>query len=152
MDKSVLEFLQQLELGPLKIHRHVAVVPLITKSDAKLDYLLANEAIEKQQIRVTEISEGGSIPELRVTNHSSARILLLDGEELSGAKQNRVLNTSIMLEPKSETVIPVSCTEVGRWARTSTEFKHSGAMMARKAHAKKMRSESESMAEMRMPR
>ena len=34
------------------------------------------------------------MPELRVVNKGDARILVLDGEELRGAKQNRVLNTT----------------------------------------------------------
>ena len=46
---------------------------------------------------VTELDEGGSVPELRVRNLSGASVLLLDGEELMGAKQNRVLNTSVMV-------------------------------------------------------
>lgn len=152
MDKSVSGFLEQLRLGALTASGHVSVVPLFIKQESKLDYLLAQEAIEKKQVTVTEIGEEGSVPELRVTNHSLQQVLLLDGEELAGAKQNRVLNTSILLKARSETIIPVSCTEAGRWARRSAEFRHSGAMMARRAHAEKMRSVSASLAAMRTPR
>jgi hypothetical protein len=58
--------------------------------------------------------------------------LLLDGEELSGAKQNRVLNTTILLREKSETLIPVSCTEHGRWSYSSAHFEESGYIMSAK--------------------
>ena len=146
MDKSISDFIAQLELGELNSHRNVAVMPLFSTSKSTVSYTLAKEAIEKEKIRVTEIDEGGSVPELRVLNLSDDEVLLLDGEELIGAKQNRVLNTTILLTAKSDTLIPVSCTEAGRWSRRSAAFAHSGAMMARKSHAMHMRAVNESMA------
>ena len=69
------------------------------------------EALDQQVLEITELDESGSVPELKVTNTAAQYVLLLDGEELMGAKQNRVLNTTILIKPNSETVIPVSCTE-----------------------------------------
>ncbi len=66
------------------------------------------------------------MPELKAINRSALPIVLLDGEELAGAKQNRALNTTILLPPLSATVIPVSCTEAGRWSYTSSTFRASG--------------------------
>ena len=42
-------------------------------------------------------------------------VLLVEGEELVGAKQNRTFNISILAPPRQETRIPVSCVERGRW-------------------------------------
>jgi len=77
-------------------------------------------------LKITEINKGGSVPELKVTNTAMQYVLLLDGEELMGAKQNQVLNATVLLRPNSETVIPVSCTEQGRCAYSSEEFSSSG--------------------------
>jgi hypothetical protein len=83
------------------------------------------------------------VPELKVLNRAEKPVLLLDGEELAGAKQNRVLNTTILLREKSETVIPVSCTEHGRWSYRSSQFEASGHIMS----AKLRRVKNESVAE-----
>ena len=40
-------------------------------------------------MRITEVDDEGSVPELRVANLGDRPLLLLDGEQLVGAKQNR---------------------------------------------------------------
>ena len=77
-------------------------------------------------LRVEEVSEGGSVPELLVENKADIRVLFIEGEELVGAKQNRILNTSILVAAKSKTKIPVSCVEHGRWGYKSKSFGSSG--------------------------
>jgi hypothetical protein len=49
-------------------------------------------------------------------------ILILDGEELVGAKQNRIVNTTMLIPPQKVTVIPVSCVEQGRWTYKTKSF------------------------------
>jgi hypothetical protein len=48
--------------------------------------------------------------------------LLLDGEELVGSKQNRVLNATVLVADCASVAIPVSCVEQGRWAWRSRRF------------------------------
>ena len=73
-------------------------------SAAEIDRELANgEAI------VTEISEQGHVPELQFVNQAEMGVLLVDGEELIGAKQNRILNISILAPAQCALKIPVSC-------------------------------------------
>ena len=132
MEEIVKAQIQRIKFGELQIHAHVAVIPIIGNGDVGPDYLTMKEAMDKQFLRVTEMTEGGTVPELKVVNRAEKPVLLLDGEELSGAKQNRVLNTTILLREKSETVIPVSCTEHGRWSYSSAHFEESGHIMSAK--------------------
>lgn len=103
-------------------HRNLTLVPLVGGTPRYRNYLLACEAIGRGLLEVTEVSESGTVPELLATNRSEVPVLLVDGEELRGAKQNRILNTSVLLAPTSETRIPVSCVEQGRWSHVSRNF------------------------------
>jgi hypothetical protein len=106
-------------------HRNLTLVPLRGEGHQVRfqDYLLASEAIDAGVLTVTEVDESGTVPELMAVNDADRPILLVDGEELQGAKQNRILNTSVLLPPKSKTRIPVSCVEEGRWSHVSPTFK-----------------------------
>lgn len=132
MEAIVKAQMEGIKFGDLQIHGHVAVIPMISANGYGPDYLTMKEALESHLLVVTEVTEGGNVPELKVINKGGKPILLLDGEELSGAKQNRVLNTTILLREKSETVIPVSCTEHGRWSYSSAHFEESGHIMSAK--------------------
>jgi len=88
-----------------------------------MDYLLLEDGIAQGKVRVTELHAGGSVPELRLENNADLPVLLVDGEELVGAKQNRVLNLTILAPAKQTTVIPVSCVEAGRWRMESPDLK-----------------------------
>ena len=129
MEGTVKEYLEGLKFGEIQSHKHVAVVPVIGASVSGADYLTMKEAMENHLLTVSEVSEGGNVPELKVRNNADKPVLMLDGEELAGAKQNRVLNTTILLREKSETIIPVSCTEHGRWSYNTTYFEESGHMI-----------------------
>jgi len=106
----------------VKIFNNMGVIPLFTSINESPQYLTLKEALEKRLLTITEVSQSGSVPELKVVNKAKIPVLLLDGEELAGAKQNRVLNTTILLKENSETIIPVSCTEQGRWAYATAAF------------------------------
>ena len=103
-------------------YQALAIFPLFSKGDGGVDYLLSDEAIQAGSLTVEEVSEGGSVPYLLVTNKGDSRVLFLEGEELRGAKQNRVLNTSVLIAAHSKTPIPVSCVEQGRWRYRSRQF------------------------------
>ena len=105
-----------LTLGDPVVHQQMAMFPLLgATGDAARAYLTLDEALTSALAQVSEVSNGGSVPELIFRNLSDKSVLLVEGEELVGAKQNRTLNVSILAPPKQETRIPVSCVEQGRW-------------------------------------
>lgn len=112
----------QLRVGEPMTHNGLSVFPLFGESSSGVDYVLGADAIAQGSVVVEEISEAGSVPKLSVTNRSEKLILFLEGEQLIGAKQNRILNTSILVGANCRTTIPVSCVEQGRWRAESTHF------------------------------
>lgn len=147
MNLMVSDFLSKLEFGELKVFNNMAIFPLFTSINHSPEYLTLKGALEKNLLTITEVSQSGSVPELKVVNKAEIPVLLLDGEELAGAKQNRVLNTTILLKENSGTIIPVSCTEEGRWAYASREFEESGHTMNRNVRSRKVSSVSRSLKE-----
>jgi len=107
-------------------HAGLTVVPLIALNMDVPNWLLLEEALLAGCVDITEISSAASVSMLRLTNHGNRAVLLLDGEELVGAKQNRVLNTTIIAAGHQTVEIPVSCVEQGRWAYRSKTFRSSG--------------------------
>src|SRR4051794_34837622 len=118
--------LPEVRVGTPLSHESLTVFPLFTESASRVDYLLADEAIAAGTVAVEEIGEAGSVPNLLVSNEGDTRVLFMEGEELRGAKQNRVLNTSVLVAARSKTTIPVSCVEQGRWRYRTRQFGSSG--------------------------
>jgi hypothetical protein len=146
MNDRLTACLQTMKMGTPQTHGNVVIFPLTDGAGEALNYITLGEALEGHLLTVTEVSQGGSIPELKVTNTADKPVLLLDGEELAGAKQNRVLNTTVLVPEKQSIVIPVSCTEQGRWAYATPAFYDSGTVMPRSIRASKSRSVSASLA------
>lgn len=134
-----------LKLGSPQIHLNLALVPLLDERTVAPDYLLLDEALEREIARVTEVSTQGRVPELAFENASSGKVLLVDGDELVGAKQNRILNLTILVGSGKKVVIPVSCVEQGRWAYRSSGFRSARRTLFAKARAAKMRHVTESL-------
>lgn len=144
MNSILLQRLTTLSFGPLQTWRDLGIFPLLT-ADGRLRYRTLGEALAAGDLTVAEVSAQGSVPELLVINRTPVPVLLLDGEEVSGAKQNRVLNTTILVPGSCETRIPVSCTERGRWSYASPQFQESPNVMPQALRAQKCCTVSESL-------
>ena len=115
-------YLNQVKIGRKQSYKNLAVFPVLSSYSLDLDYLLLDEALLEEVIEVVEVEKEGTVHELKAINKSPRMILILDGEELVGAKQNRIVNTTILIQGNSTTVIPVSCVEQGRWSYDSPRF------------------------------
>lgn len=127
-----------LDVTPAAAQRHdtLTIFPLVAGSPVELPFQLMSEALAAGTLRISEVGSG-SVPEL-VAEHTGDRpVLVVDGEQLIGARQNRMTNRSIILPAKSRTHIPVSCMEQGRWHFRSEHFSpsthHSPSKVRRRA-------------------
>lgn len=122
METEISNFLFNLEFGDIQEFEQMSVFPVFADLEGSIEYITLKKAIADGLLIISEVDEGGSVPELKVTNCAEVPVLLLDGEELVGAKQNRIINTSILLKELSDTTIPVSCVEEGRWSYESNNL------------------------------
>jgi hypothetical protein len=120
--KILNNFIENLYTGESITVNGLRLTPLFVREEGSLPYLELEDALRQNLVEIKEVSEQGSVPNLQVTNKSLSDILILDGEELLGAKQNRIVNTTIVVPAHSSVVTPVSCVEQGRWRYTSKEF------------------------------
>ncbi len=102
-------------VGPLTI------APLVANAGPRLDYLGLASAIARG-VLVHEVGAGGDVGSVAVQNPLDAPVLLFDGEEVAGAKQDRIINLSVLVAAASTLRVPVSCVEAGRWRRESPHF------------------------------
>ena len=142
---AVEQALSGLQLGEPLSHEGLTVHPLIRASLLAKDYLTLDEALKQNVARVTEVSESGSVPQLLFRNLGEQAVFLLDGEELVGAKQNRVLNITVLAPAGKDTVIPVSCVEAGRWHHAGSDFTSAPRAQFSASRAKKAARVSESL-------
>jgi len=130
LSDAVSAYLTGLRLGSPQTHENLTLIPLLAAREAAVEYVTLDEALRSGLVDISEISEGGSVQNLKVVNRSRSKILILDGEELVGAKQNRISNASFVIPEESEKLIPVSCIEQGRWRYSSRSFGTTDSMYA----------------------
>lgn len=137
--QQIKDLLYKLEVGAPVTCQNLSVFPLLNDAKAERDYLTLEEALQAGLAEVSEVSSSGSVNYLKFTNRADIGVLLLDGEELVGAKQNRVLNLTIFAPAKQTINIPVSCVEQGRWSYRSQRFDASPQVLSPDIRARKQR-------------
>src|SRR5881409_924333 len=105
------EFWNSIDVGEGIEQGGIKIFPLYHSLRSGLDYQILWEATEapgESKLRIDEVSPGGSVTNVKVVNEIDSPVLIVEGEVLLGAKQNRTVHATILVGPKKETVIPVA--------------------------------------------
>ncbi|MGH9039572.1 MAG: ARPP-1 family domain-containing protein [Acidimicrobiia bacterium] len=114
--------------APLEVRPPIAAGPLLlfpvfTAAASAPPYVCGPQIEADNLLHVHEKEGGGAaVPELVLTHGAGLPLLLLEGETMLGARQNRTLNVTVLCLPDVPATLPVSCVEAGRWgaARPTT--------------------------------
>ena len=106
-----------LKFGELKEFGNLKLTPIfIDEAMPPEGFVGFDELFDKGLVDASELSESGVVGRISVTNKSDSYLVLLDGEALVGAKQNRIVERSMIIGPQSRVSVPVNCVERGRWS------------------------------------
>ena len=109
------------ERGEARSHAGLTILPLFPLEAPRLEYIGLDEAVARG-LRVQEVDEEGAVQALLVENPLGEHVLLYEGEELVGAKQNRICAWSTLVAARMSLRIDAHCVEHGRWSWRSREF------------------------------
>jgi len=146
-EREYAEALSRVRLESPVSFRGLTVFSLIGRSSSKY-YATLDEAMEAKHI---DVSDSGRVEDVNVKNSGSRPVLIVDGEEIVGAKQNRVFNSSLMVAPGKTVVAKVSCVEQGRWSTASTSFSTAGTQLFARARQMNTQAVAGSMASASTP-
>src|SRR4051812_23785623 len=110
---------QELSVGDPYGSGGLVLVPLFGSMTGQ-EYALGQDAMRHGTLTVGEFG-GGQVRTLLVDNVGDAPVLLVGGEPPRGARQDRVLNVSVLVAARSKLPIRVSCVEHRRWGYRSSD-------------------------------
>jgi hypothetical protein len=109
-----------LRLGSPQTAGRLTLLPVFHDGPG-LEYTTLADAQKSGTAEITEVDGHGVVSTLEVKTSSKVPVLMIDGEILVGLKQNRVLNTTILVPSKTRLKVPVACVEPRRWRRTTSK-------------------------------
>jgi ARG/rhodanese/phosphatase superfamily protein len=161
--------LAAVSLGTTIAYRGLALTPLIGPDDPACDYLTLEDALSLNLVSIREVSPSLVVltpsaalglalamldnpsddlyrHDVHVFNRANRPLLIVDGEELVGSFQNRVVNLSMLVGGRSEADIPVSCVERLSHDTETFRFRSAARMQFASGRADKMAHVSRSLA------
>jgi len=104
------------------VYGNTALIQIAIDPVSKISYKPAGPEMRSGGLVISELNEGGVVGTLTALNNTGSFLLLTDADVLTGAKQNRIVNKSVLLAPYSKTPLDVSCIERLRWSYNSSNF------------------------------
>ena len=101
-----------IELLDSQKYENVEAIPIKTDFFGKKDFLTIKKGYEMGLVEIKELDHS-TVNTVSCKNDSVVPLILIDGDEITGAMQNRIINDTLLIPAKSTTNIPVSCTEHG---------------------------------------
>lgn len=144
MEEVIADIFKKIELQEPQNYKNMKVIG-INVPDNHVDLMSLETGLDMGLVEITEINENASVGEVKVKNNAVTPLLILDGEEIIGSKQNRIVNATIIIPPKSEKIIPVSCVEEGRWKYNTKKFRYSSHMATSRVRRDKQSSVNNSL-------
>lgn len=128
IERQLAAWIAALQLGSPRTTGALDIHPLIAPNVPETPWVLLHQAIAEKTIEVVE-QPTANVTEVLARNLGSAPILVLEGEVLVGAKQNRVVTATVLIPAGATVPVRVGCVQHGRWNFTSPQFEM-GAMPA----------------------
>ena len=99
----IKSFLEIAKVARKQVYKNSTVFPLLAPNGIELEYLVLEQALDEKLIQITELDTEDSVPELKLKNLGKKSVLIVEGEKLVGAKQNRIVNSSFLIcgKPRS---------------------------------------------------
>ena len=124
------DFYAQLSVGEPVVHGNLAFYPVyLPGGGEKLgDVLTMAEAADTGKFKIAELEEGAAVNNLAVHNDTDKYVVLLAGEMIRGAKQDRIISYDAVIPPGGKFDVDAFCVEAGRWTEVSTHFSYNKEM------------------------
>jgi len=119
-------FYNQLSVDEPLVHGNLAVYPVsLPGGGQKLgDILTLDEAMGTGKFKIAELEEGAEVNTLQVQNNTGKNVMLLAGEIVRGAKQDRIVSYDAVVPPGDRYDVACFCVEAGRWTEVSDRFSY----------------------------
>ena len=109
--------IRQISVGASEDFDGVRITPVyIQEAEPLTGYRDFDTLFDQGLVEASEVSDSGVVGRIAVLNRSQWSLCLFDGEALVGAKQNRIVERSLIISPHAEVSVPVNCVERGRWS------------------------------------